>query len=358
MKLNRLNKILSKMGENDIPQMLVTDPNAIFYLTGKMIHPGERLVALYLNTNGNHKLFINELFPVHEDLGVEKVWFDDTKDGVEIISECIEKGKTLGVDKNWPARFLLHLMELNAENKYVNASFIIDTLRMCKDEEEKDLMRNASHINDMAMEKLQNLLTEDLTEKQMAQRLATIYEELGADGFSFNPIIAYGANGADPHAHCGSEKVKEGDCVIFDIGCIKDNYCSDMTRTVFYKSAPEKAKEVFNIVLEANKRAIAMVKPGVRFCDIDNAAREYITEKGYGEYFTHRTGHSIGIETHDMGDVSSINTDILEPGMIFSVEPGIYLPGEFGVRIEDLVLVTEDGHEILNKYNKELNIIK
>ena len=275
-----------------------------------------------------------------------------------IISEYIEKGKTIGIDKNWPARFLLHLMELNTENKYVNASFIIDTLRMCKDEEEKDLMRNASNINDMAMDKLQNLLTQDLTEKEMAQRLASIYEELGADGFSFPPIIAYGANGADPHAHCGSAKLKEGDCVILDIGCIKDNYCSDMTRTVFYKSASEKAKEVFNIVLEANKRAIAMVKPGVRFCDIDNAAREYITEKGYGKYFTHRTGHSIGIETHDMGDVSSINTDILKPGMIFSVEPGIYLPGEFGVRIEDLVLVTEDGHELLNKYNKELNIIK
>ena len=358
MKLNRLNKILSKMQENNIPQMLVTDPKAIFYLTGKMIHPGERLIALYLNTNGNHKLFINELFPVYEDLGVEKVWLDDTKDGVLIISEYIEKEKTIGIDKNWPARFLLHLMELNTENKYVNASFIIDTLRMCKDEEEKDLMRNASNINDMAMEKLQNLLTEDLTEKEMAQRLASIYEELGADGFSFPPIIAYGANGADPHAHCGSAKLKEGDCVILDIGCIKDNYCSDMTRTVFYKSASEKAKEVFNIVLEANKRAIAMVKPGVRFCDIDNAAREYITEKGYGKYFTHRTGHSIGIETHDMGDVSSINTDILKPGMIFSVEPGIYLPGEFGVRIEDLVLVTEDGHELLNKYNKELNIIK
>ena len=120
---------------------------------------------------------------------------------------------------------------------------------MYKDEEEKELMRNASHINDMAMEKLQNLLKEDLTEKQMAQRLATIYEELGADGFSFHPIIAYGANGADPHAHCGEAKVKEGDCIILDIGCIKDNYCSDMTRTVFYKSAPEKAKEVFNICL-------------------------------------------------------------------------------------------------------------
>ena len=100
------------------------------------------------------------------------------------------------------------------------------------------------------------------------------------------------------------------------------------------------------------------VKPGARFCDIDNAARNTIEKYGYGKYFTHRTGHSIGIETHDMGDVSSINTDILKPGMIFSVEPGIYLPGEFGVRIEDLVLVTEDGHELLNKYNKELNIIK
>lgn len=358
MKLNRLNKVLLKMQDNNIHQMLVTDPSSIFYLTGKMINPGERLLALYLNINGNHKLFINELFPVHEDLGVEKVWFDDTKDGVLIISKYIEKGQTIGIDKNWPARFLLHLMDLNPKSKYVNSSFIIDTLRMCKDEEEIELMKKASHINDMAMDKLQKLLTEELSEKEMSTKLSTIYEELGADGFSFSPIIAYGKNGADPHAHCGVDKVKEGDCVIFDIGCIKDNYCSDMTRTVFYKNAPQKAKEVFNIVLEANKRAIDIVKPGVRFCDIDNAAREYITEKGYGKYFTHRTGHSIGIETHDMGDVSSVNTDTLKPGMIFSVEPGIYLPGEFGVRIEDLVLVTEDGHEILNKHDKELTIIK
>ena len=357
MKISRLNKVLTKMKENNIHQMLVSDPNAIFYLTGKMISPGERLLALYLNTDGKHKLFINELFPVHEDLGVEKVWFDDTKDAVKIISEYIEKEKTVGVDKNWPARFLLRLMDLNPNSKYVNSSFIVDTLRMCKDEEEKDLMRNASRINDLAMDKLQKLLTKELSEKEMAQNLASIYEELGADGFSFNPIIAYGENGADPHAHCGKAKPKEGDCVILDIGCVKDNYCSDMTRTVFYKKAPQKAQEIFNIVLEANKRAISMIKPGVRFCDIDNAAREYITEKGYGKYFTHRTGHSIGIETHDMGDVSSINTDTLKPGMIFSVEPGIYLPGEFGVRIEDLVLVTEDGHEILNNHTKELNII-
>lgn len=212
MKISRLNKVLTKMKENNIHQMLVSDPNAIFYLTGKMISPGERLLALYLNTDGKHKLFINELFPVHEDLGVEKVWFDDTKDAVKIISEYIEKEKTVGVDKNWPARFLLRLMDLNPNSKYVNSSFIVDTLRMCKDEEEKDLMRNASRINDLAMDKLQKLLTKELSEKEMAQNLASIYEELGADGFSFHPIIAYGENGADPHAHCGKAKPKEGDC--------------------------------------------------------------------------------------------------------------------------------------------------
>ncbi|MGL5330447.1 MAG: M24 family metallopeptidase [Peptostreptococcaceae bacterium] len=357
MKINRLENVLNGMKKNNIPQMLVTDKLAIFYLTGKMISPGNRLLALLIKENGEHKLFLNELFPVYEDLGVEKVWFNDTQNAIEIISNYIDKDQPLGIDKNWPAKFLLALMDMCPSCKCVNSSFIIDTLRMCKDDEEKDLMRQASNINDMAMDRLQQSLLEELTEKEMATKLATIYEELGADGFSFPAIVAYGKNGADPHAKPANTKLNVGDCIILDMGCIKNNYCSDMTRTVFYKEAPEKAKEVFEIVLEANKRAISLVKPGMRFCDIDNAARSYITEKGYGKYFTHRTGHSIGLETHDMGDVSAINEDILKPGMIFSVEPGIYLPGEFGVRVEDLVLVTEDGHEILNKHTKELNII-
>ncbi len=141
---------------------------------------------------------------------------------------------------------------------------------MQKDEEERNLMRKASNINDMAMNKLQQALLEDLTEKEMASKLSKIYEYLGADGFSFPPIIAYGSNGTDPHASCGHSKLQPGDAVILDIGCVKDNYCSDMTRTVFFKEAPQKAKEVFEIVLEANKRAISLIKPGMRFCDIDN----------------------------------------------------------------------------------------
>ena len=131
-----------------------------------------------------------------------------------------------------------------------------------------------------------------------------------------------------------------------------------MTRTVFYKYATDRAKEIYKISLEATLAGTASVKPGVRFCDIDAAARGIIEKAGLGNYFPNRTGHSIGLSTHDFGDVSSVNTDIVRPGMIFSIEPSIKLPGEFGVRVEDLVLVTEDGYEVLNKYNRELMIIE
>lgn len=358
MKTNRLNRVLEMMAEQKMDQMIVSDSSAIFYLTGKWIHPGERLLALYLNVNGNHKLVINELFPVSEDLGVEKVWINDTQNGVKILADLMEKNKVTGVDKNWPARFLLQLMELDEESKYVNGSSIIDRVRMCKDKQEIEFMKESSRVTDIAVEKMIELVKEKYTEKKMGQILAQVYEENGASGFSFDPIVAYGANGADPHHGTDDSIVKEGDSIIIDIGCIKDSYCSDTTRTVFYKSVSDKAREVYETVKEANLKAISIVKPGVKFCDIDKAARDHIEAKGYGKYFTHRTGHSIGIEDHDFGDVSSINEDTVQPGMIFSIEPGIYLPGEFGVRIEDLILVTECGCEVLNKTSKDLRIIK
>ena len=127
-----------------------------------------------------------------------------------------------------------------------------------------------------------------------------------------------------------------------------------MTRTVFIGEAGEEQKLVYEIVREANRRAIECIRPGVRSCDIDAAARDYITEKGYGDYFVHRTGHNIGQEVHEYSDVSSANTAPVQPGMVFSIEPGIYLPGRFGVRIEDLVLVTEEGCRVLNHFSKDL----
>jgi Xaa-Pro dipeptidase len=354
----RLNKVLALMEEKGIPQMIVSDSNAIFYLTGKWIFPGERMLVLYISLKGNNKLFINELFPISEDLGVEIISFNDNQNPVEILAKHIEVDKTMGVDKNWPARFLLRLIELKGGSAFVNGSAILDKVRMIKDEKEKDLMRESSRVNDLAVEKMIKLVPQKLTEKKMGQMLLGIYEEMGAETFSFDPIVGYGANAADAHHVMDSSTVKEGDCIVIDIGCKKNSYCSDLTRTVFYKSVSDHSREVYNIVKEANKRGIEKVKAGVRFCDIDAAARDYITEKGYGKYFTHRLGHSIGIEDHDFGDVSSVNTDKVQPGMIFSIEPGIYLPGDVGVRIEDLVIVTEDGCEVLNHYTKDLIVVE
>ena len=357
MKLSRTNKILEKMKQQGINQALISDPYSIFYLTEYLENPGERFFAVLLDENGDHKLFINALFPLEKDLGLEKVVYSDTDNPIELLAKYIPNGSVVGIDKVLPARFLLPLMNHLPENKFVDVSQIIDRVRMIKDEEEKELMRRASLLNDAACQRVINSISEIKSEKDVAKDLLAIHEELKVDGLSFDPIIAYGANGANPHGTVGDRYVKSGDAIIIDMGGIKDNYCSDMTRTVFWKQPSEKAREVFEIVLEAQKRGVAAVKPGVRFCDIDAACRDYITEKGYGEFFTHRTGHHIGLECHEYGDISSINETRCEPGMIFSIEPGIYLPGEFGVRIEDLVLVTEDGCEALNKLNKELVII-
>ena len=180
----------------------------------------------------------------------------------------------------------------------------------------------------------------------------------GAEDLSFNTIIASGLNSSMPHAIPGRKKLEAGDFVTMDFGCKYEGYCSDMTRTVFFKEVTDKQKEIYNIVLEANINAMEKVKPGARFCDIDNAARNTIEKYGYGKYFTHRTGHSIGIEVHDFGDVSAVNSEELRPGMIFSIEPGIYLAKDMGIRIEDLVLVTENGFERLNNLSKELQVVK
>lgn len=358
MKEQRVAKVIEKMKEVNLSQLIVTSAASIYYLTGKWINAGERMIALYINADGAHKLVVNKLFPIEEDLGVDMIWFNDSDDSIEILSKVIKENEKLGIDKFWPAHFLIRLMDMNVASGFVNSSDIIDDLRMQKDEEEKDLMRESSVINDRVMKRFCSELKEGMTEKECARMLADIYEKEGAEGFSFDPIVAFGANGADPHHECDNSKLKVGDAIVIDIGGVYNHYCSDMTRTVFFKQEPNDFnREIYEIVKTANLKAIAKVKEGVKFSEIDAAARDYITEKGYGEYFTHRTGHSIGIEVHDKGDVSSVNNDRVKEGMIFSIEPGIYLSGKIGVRIEDLVMVTKDGCEILNSVSKEMTVI-
>lgn len=353
----RFEKTRLRMQEAGLDTLIVSDPVSVYYLTGVMVHPGERMYALLLEQE-RALLFINRLFPLKPQEGVELVWYGDTDEPVALLADHLGSitGQRIGIDKNWPARFLLRLQELRPQILYLNGSLAVDSVRMIKDADEQEKMRTASRMNDEAMELLLKRIASGKSEIQMITELQRIYSDKGT-GFSFDPIICYGGNCANPHHTCDDSTVQPGDSVIMDIGCTFDKYCSDMTRTAFYQSVTPEAEKVYNLVLKANLNAIAAVRPGVRFCDIDAAARSVIEEAGYGPYFTHRTGHAIGLEVHDFGDVSSINEALVQPGMIFSIEPGIYLTGKLGVRIEDLVLVTEDGCEILNNVSKELRII-
>lgn len=358
MVTNKVSRVIQAMVEQGMPQMIVSDPTAIFYLTGAWIHPGERLLALYLNVNGNHKIMINELFPQEQDLGMEIVWYNDNQDGVELMSHFVQSDQVIGIDKTWPARFLLRLQELGGESEYRNGSLIIDEIRKIKDSVEIEKLRKSSELNDMAMGKLIPFVSQGYTELELDGILRGIYRELGVDDVSFPPITAYEKNGADPHHMTDHTKGKHGDGIVLDIGGFKDNYASDMTRTVFIGEVSDRQREVYHVVLEAQLRGIQAAKPGNRMMDVDLACRNYITEKGFGPNFTHRTGHSCGLEDHEYGDVSSVNEDIIQVGQCFSIEPGIYLPQEgIGVRIEDLVVITEDGCEVLNKFTKEMIIV-
>lgn len=357
MNTNRLAAVLKKMKEGGIDQLIVSSPSSIYYLTGKCIEAGERMCTVFIGAHGEKKLVINKLFPINEDIGFDVIVFNDGEDPVEKLSKFIDKDLVLGVDKNWQASFLIRLMEIKAGLLIKNGSFVIDECRIVKAIDEIKLMEEATRVNDSAMEAIIKNIKGGVTEIQLAKRLGEIYSEHGTEEFSFEPLIAFGKNGAEPHHSTDGTILKNGDSIILDIGGKTNGYCSDMTRTVFYGEASEEQKKVYNLVLQANLKGIAAVKPGVKFSDIDKAARAVIEEAGYGEYFTHRTGHNIGIDVHEPTDVSSVNDSKVEEGMIFSIEPGIYLSNKFGVRIEDLVLVTKNGCKVLNSYDKNLKII-
>ena len=342
----RITVVEEAMKKVGMAQNIVSDPAALWYLTGETIDQGERLTVLILDAEGGARWVKNELFTLQSD-DIPVLRFRDGEDGIAVIAEDLTEG-TIGIDKNWPAHFLLELQGKCPRCTYVNGSSLIDQARGVKDEEEQRLMREASAANDRAMARLAAWLRPGVTENEAARYLRSLYETEGAEDVSFPPIIAFGAHGADPHHTTDDTALTENTTVLIDIGCRKERYCSDMTRTYFFGKPSEEMKKVHAIVTGACELAESMAAPGVPLKKLDAAARTYIEEAGYGPYFTHRLGHFIGQTDHEAGEVSGTSPLIAAPGMIFSIEPGIYLPGRFGVRIEDLVLITENGAEILN----------
>ncbi len=234
---------------------------------------------------------------------------------------------------------------------------LISNMRIIKSSDEIAKIEKAQQITEEAFLELLNIVKPGVTEAELALELEFLMRKKGAEGVSFDLITITGKKTSMPHGVPGNEAVQRGDFVTFDIGAIYDGYHSDMTRTIAVGEVSDFQREIYNIVLEAQLTAISKVKAGVKASDVDKAARDVIKSKGYGDYFKHSTGHGVGLDIHEQPFVSPKSEAILSPGMIITVEPGIYLPDRFGVRIEDMGAVTKDGYRNFATLSKELIVV-
>jgi Xaa-Pro aminopeptidase len=238
--------------------------------------------------------------------------------------------------------------------EFVATSDIGANLRSVKDDNELATLRRAIAQGDAAYAHIVDFMQPGMTEREVAWEMESFMRTHGAERLAFPIIVGSGPNGAMPHARASDRPIQAGEPVVMDFGAVVDGYCSDLTRTVALGEADGRYREVYEIVRQAQQAAIQGIRPGMTGQEADGIARKIIQEAGYGEAYGHGLGHGVGLVIHEKPGLGKLSDkDVLQPGMVFSVEPGIYLPGEFGVRIEDLVVLREDGPEVLSKAAKE-----
>ncbi|MFC5970990.1 M24 family metallopeptidase [Halomarina salina] len=351
----RTRRAQERLRDADADLVLFPSHN-LFYLSGFAEHPGERHLLLFVPRDGDPTFLVPSLYgeQVRETSWVADVrTWDDDEDPREQLASVVadlDLGDRLLVDDTMHARFTQDLAAVHDAETGL-ASEVLAPLRVRKDEAELDALRRAGAVADAAVEEVRALGADAVgtTERELARTVERALVDAGGEEVSFEVHTASGPNGAMPHHTHGDRRIERGDPVVLDFGAYLDHYPSDQTRTVvFAGDPPEGFEAVHEVVREAQQAAVDAVAPGVTCEAVNATAREVIEDAGYGEQFVHRTGHGVGLDVHEEPYVVAGNDRELEPGMVFSVEPGVYLPGEFGVRIEDLVVVTGDGCERLN----------
>lgn len=354
--MNHLKQIAAKLDEYGLDAMLLSSDPGEFYGVG--FH-GEGFVIV---TAGECRYFTDSRYieaANKEVTGASIFMSDRSRNYRAMLSAAVaEMGiKKMGFEDGYMtvAQHKLYASILPCELE--PAQDLVNNLRAAKDEEEIAFMTEAQRITDCVFDKIVKFIKPGLTEREVAARL--VYELLlgGADKVSFDPIVVAGPNGSLPHGIPSDRKIESGEFVTLDFGCMYHGYCSDMTRTVAVGEPTEEMRKVYDIVLKAQLAGIAATKAGIPGKEIDAAARKVIEDAGYGEYFGHGYGHSLGLEIHESPNASSSEEKLLPVGAVTSAEPGIYLPGKFGVRIEDVTVYTTDGCTVLTKSPKELLVL-
>lgn len=354
--MNHIAKIAAQLPEYGLDAMLITSESGERYALG--FH-GEGLLLVtkdgaQYSTDGRYIEAARE-----QVTGAEVVLTTPEKGHMAFAREYIEAKRLNNVG------FESGAMTVDSHKKYTQAlpcilapaQNLLDGLRASKDGEELALMRRAQAVTDEAFKAILNFIRPGMTEREIAARL--VYELLsrGGDKVSFDPIVAAGSNGSRPHAVPGDQIVDTGMFITMDFGCKVEGYCSDMTRTVALGQPTEEMEEVYNAVLAAQKAGINAARAGVTGQEIDAAARKVLQEAGYGAYFSHSFGHSLGVDIHESPNASAKEKRPMPVGAVISAEPGVYIPGRFGVRIEDVLILSETGCEDITRSPKDLIVL-
>lgn len=354
--MNHLKQIAARLSDHSIDAMLCSSQPGEFYAVGfhgegyALVAPG---AARYI-TDSRYTEAAQEAVSGAEVLTVSK-----GRGYADLINEFTDAHgiKTLGIEDNYLTLEEYEGLKKALHARLVPAGKLVSGLRAAKDEEELSRMLEAQRITDEAFTEICAFIRPGMTEAEIAARL--VYEMLrrGAQRVSFDPIVASGPNGSKPHAIPGARQVQKGEFITMDFGCVYAGYCSDMTRTVALGEIDEDKRRVYETVLAAQKAGIAASRAGIPGKDIDAAARKVIEDAGYGRFFGHGYGHSLGLEIHETPNARPNDHTPMPLGAMVSAEPGIYIPGQFGVRIEDVVRMEADGVTDITKSPKELIIL-
>jgi Xaa-Pro aminopeptidase len=350
----RIARVQEVLRSNGLGGAVFAPSDQMRYLTGWAEYGHERLVALFVPSQGDPEFVVptmNASQARDNAAGISRVrgWEDETGWHVtvkELLGMWHLNGHGLAVDDELYSVHLMGIQSLAPGTPCVPALDLMATLRELKSAEELELMDKSGAVTDAVYEECVTQLRAGMTELEFQDRISLAYKARGTrPAFA---LVCFGANSAIPHHHVGNTRLNAGDVVIMDIGCVLDDYASDITRTVAFGEPDPEAKYVYEVVSRAHQAAFDIAKPGVSCEVVDKAARDVIDDAGFGDQFIHRTGHGIGLSTHEPPYIVKGNKQELLPGMCFSDEPGIYLPGRFGVRIENIVTVTDTGVRYMN----------
>ncbi len=360
---SRIARVQNILREERLAAAVLAPTDQMRYLSGWAEGGHERLIAMFVPAEGEPAFVVPAMnLPQARGnpAGVQEVIGWDDAAGWQpavlgLLARWSVNGRGLAIDDELQSGHLLAIQNLFPGTPCVPAGELMARLREIKSADENSAMRRSGKVTDTVYGNVLGSLREGMTEVELQDAVVATYKQ-----FHTSPefaLICFGANSALPHHHTGNARLKRGDIVVIDIGCRIDGYASDITRTIAFGEPDPEAKNVYEVVFSAHQAAFDRVRPGVSCEEIDEAARSVIEHAGYGDYFVHRTGHGIGLSTHEPPYIVAGNLKPLLEGMCFSDEPGIYLPGRFGVRIENIVTVTADGAKYLNADPPEQMIV-